>query len=226
MKPLYDITPFTLLDYPDLPAAIFWFAGCNLRCSYCYNPDIVLGDGKISEEEALSFLNTRKGLLEGVVLSGGECTLYPRLLPLCRAIKKMNFKIKIDTNAMRPDILKVLLEERLIDTVSLDYKTTQAHWKKLCETGSESLFWKSFHHLQNSAIPFEVRTTVHTGLIDEATVREMANKLHQAGYQGNYPLQSFLIGCETLRPIESETHQWSLNALQSCSSLPIIHRKI
>lgn len=66
-KPIYSISPFTLLDYPDKTACILWFAGCNMRCLYCYNPDIVLGKGKISYEEALKFLKTRVNLLDGVV---------------------------------------------------------------------------------------------------------------------------------------------------------------
>ncbi len=226
MKRLYDITPFTLLDYPDLPAAILWFAGCNLRCSYCYNPDIVLSRGTISEESALTFLTTRKGLLEGVVLSGGECTLYPNILPFCHAIKSLGFKIKVDTNGMRPDVLKTLLDEHLIDTVALDYKTTQTHWDDLCAGGSEALFWKSFEHLKKSHIHFEVRTTVHTGLIDETTVHEMATKLQAAGYTGVYALQSFLNGCETLKPLTSDKHLWSLDSLQSRLNIPIIHRKL
>lgn len=226
MKPLYDITPFTLLDYPDLPAAILWFAGCNLRCSYCYNPDIVLSRGRITQESAVNFLKTRKGLLEGVVLSGGECTLYSNILPFCHTIKELGFKLKIDTNGMRPDVLRTLLDEHLVDTVALDYKTTQEHWDQLCAGGEEALFWKSFDHLQKSDIHFEVRTTVHTGLIDETTVHEMATKLQSAGYTGVYALQSFLNGCETLKPLISDEHVWSLDSLQSRLCLPILHRKL
>lgn len=226
MKPLYDITPFTLLDYPDLPAAILWFAGCNLRCSYCYNPDIVLSRGRITQESAVNFLKTRKGLLEGVVLSGGECTLYSNILPFCHTIKELGFKLKIDTNGMRPDVLRTLLDAHLIDTVALDYKTTQEHWDGLCAGGEEALFWKSFDHLQKSNIHFEVRTTVHTGLIDETTVHEMATKLQSAGYTGVYAIQSFLNGCETLKPLISDEHVWSLDSLQSRLCLPILHRKL
>lgn len=84
---------------------------------------------------------------------------------------------------MRPDVLKALLDEHLIDTVALDYKTTQPRWDELCGGGSEELFWKSFEHLQNSNIDFEVRTTIHTGLIDETTVVEMAAQLQGGGIQ-------------------------------------------
>ena len=87
-KPLYDITPFTALDYPDHLATIFWFAKCDMQCAYCYNKDIVFGEGKMTEEDAISFLKSRIGLLEGVVLSGGEATLYSSLIEFCQKIKK------------------------------------------------------------------------------------------------------------------------------------------
>lgn len=92
-KIIYNISPFTLLDFPDKTACILWFAGCNMRCAYCYNPDIVLGKGKKTIKEALNFIKTRKGLLDGVVLSGGECTLYKELPEIAREIKKMGFLV-------------------------------------------------------------------------------------------------------------------------------------
>jgi pyruvate formate lyase activating enzyme len=87
-----------MLDYPNYLATIFWFAGCKMRCLYCYNRDIVFGDGKVSIDEALSFLDSRKGLLEGVVLSGGDASLYDGLANFCQKIKERGFKIKLDTN--------------------------------------------------------------------------------------------------------------------------------
>lgn len=72
--PFHGLTPFTMLDFPDRVACIVWVAGCNMRCGYCHNPQIVLGQGSIGEEEILEFLTRRQGLLDGVVLSGGEAT--------------------------------------------------------------------------------------------------------------------------------------------------------
>jgi pyruvate formate lyase activating enzyme len=93
-KPVYSITPFTLLDYPHKTACILWFAGCNMKCVYCYNPDIVFGKGKISISEVLNFLNRRKSLLDGVVLSGGECTSHKNIRQLLQEIKKLGFLVK------------------------------------------------------------------------------------------------------------------------------------
>ena len=106
-KPLYDITPFTTLDYPEHLAAIFWFARGNMRCTYCYNRDIVFGEGERSEDEAIAFLKSRTGMLEAVVLSGGEATLYGGLPAFCARIRAEGFKIKLDTNGLNPTMVHV-----------------------------------------------------------------------------------------------------------------------
>lgn len=198
MKALYDLTPFTLLDYPDTPAAIFWFVGCNLRCVYCYNPDIVFGEARIDEEEALTFLAKRRGLLEGVVLSGGECTLYPNLIPFCVKIKALGYTIKLDTNAMRPDVIASLIAQGLIDYAALDYKAPEAKMSEICAGGSEKRFWESFHLLRESGIDYEVRTTLHPGLLSEDEIVSMAKALKHEGYDRTYYVQLFREGSETL----------------------------
>lgn len=203
MKALYDLTPFTLLDFPDIPAAIFWFAGCNLRCLYCYNPDIVLGSAHIDEEKALSFLSKRRGLLEGVVLSGGEATLYSNLIPFCRSIKALGYKIKLDTNAMRPDIIIALLQENLLDYVALDYKAPSSEMLRMCGGGSEIRFWESFHLLQNQSIQFEIRTTFHPDLLSEDKIITMANALKSEGYKRPFYVQIFRNEVPTLGNIAS-----------------------
>ena len=81
-KLIHSITPFTLLDFPNKTACIVWFAGCNMKCSYCYNPEVVFGKAKLSVEDLMVFLHKRIGLIDGIVLSGGECTLYKEIYPL------------------------------------------------------------------------------------------------------------------------------------------------
>lgn len=206
MKALYDLTPFTLLDFPDIPAAIFWFAGCNLRCVYCYNPDIVLGSARIDEADALSFLTKRVGLLEGVVLSGGEATLYPNLNHFCHKIKALGYKIKLDTNGMRPDIISSLLEEGLLDYVALDYKAPSSEMLRICGGGSELRFWESFHLIQKSSVDFEVRTTYHPDLITEEQIIMMGNKLKCEGYKRAFYVQLFRNGVQTLGNIPPSKH--------------------
>jgi len=121
-KSAYDITKFTTLDYKDHLACIIWFVKCNMRCSYCYNSRIVEGEGILSNQEVFKFLKNRVGKLDGVVLSGGECTLNPDLLEICKEIKELGFKVKIDTNGLNPKLLSELISFGLIDFIALDYK--------------------------------------------------------------------------------------------------------
>src|SRR5690606_40412849 len=99
--PIYTITPFTRLYYPGKAACIIWFAGCNMRSRYCYNPEIVLGKGREDVTEALAFLRSRRGLLEGVLVSGGERTLHRSILPLLASFKESGLCAKVDTNRSR-----------------------------------------------------------------------------------------------------------------------------
>ena len=107
--PIYDVTPFTLLDFPGQTACIIWFSGCNMRCGYCHNPQIVKGVGDKSVEDVLAFLEKRRDLLNGVVLSGGEATLYKDIIPFVTKIKCMGYAVKLDTNGTRPDIIQEML---------------------------------------------------------------------------------------------------------------------
>lgn len=190
-KPIYDITPFTLLDYPHQSACILWFAGCNMRCLYCYNPEIVLGKGSISYEKALSFLASRKNLLDAVVFSGGECLLDKNIISLISEVKKMGFLIKIDTNGSQPKRLEELLKKKQIDYVALDFKSLPENFEKITQSKLFIPFEKSLHLLLKSTVPFEVRTTVHSDLIRKECIRKMVLHLEQNKYEGNYYLQYF-----------------------------------
>lgn len=214
MSGIYDITPFSLIDFPDIPAAILWFSGCNLRCRYCYNPDIVQGEGRISEASVLSILSKRVGLLEGVVLSGGESTLYPNIVGLSREIKTLGYKIKLDTNAMRPDIVERLIENNLLDYVALDYKSPESKMKTICGTGEEKRFWKTFDLLKASGIPYEVRTTFHPDLLSDEDVIGMKNKLLQAGYEREFFLQNYQPDLPTLGNTSNPRRQYDRKLLE------------
>jgi len=190
--PLYDITPFTALDYPGHLATIFWFAGCNMRCPYCYNPDIVLGEGGISEEKAIDFLQSRIGLLEGVVLSGGEATLYEHLPSFCEKIKEMGFKIKLDTNGSNPEMIKALIDLGLLDFIALDYKAPKQKFLKITKNKHYDQFLMSLKFLIKSKHPFEVRTTVCPDLLTVDDINRIIGDLYQRGYRGKYYLQSYI----------------------------------
>ena len=222
-KNIYSITPFTLLDFPGHPACIFWFSGCNMRCLYCYNPDIVLGKGSLRYNDALGFLKTRIGLLNGVVMSGGECTLHPYFIEFIAAVKQLGFLVKVDTNGSKPKVLQTLLEDTLIDYVALDFKAMPE--KEIAITGGRFFeeFSASLDLLLSCDIPFEVRTTVHQSLLTSADILSMSGFLNQKSYKGVYYLQNFKSGVPTLGNIKSNSASLDPAALES-SLIPIVIR--
>lgn len=197
-KPIYSITSFTLLDYPHRSACILWFAGCNMRCTYCYNPDIVFGKGSLSFEEAIKFLKSRKGLLDAVVFSGGECLLHKDIIGLAAAIKELGFLIKIDTNGSRPDVLKKLIDANLIDYVALDFKALPAKFEAITQSDLFPFFERSLELLIDGQISYEVRTTIHSELLNPIQIGMMATWLEQEGHKGNYYLQHYVNGVKTI----------------------------
>ncbi len=214
--PIHSITPFTLLDFPGKTACILWFAGCNMRCPYCYNPEIVLGKGQMEMDVALRFLRSRKGLLEGVVLSGGECTLHAGIFQLLTAVKQEGFDVKIDTNGSRPNVLRALLEQRLIDYIALDFKATESNYHRMTRSGLFPGFAESLALLNEAGIPFEVRTTVHSALIGENDLRSMVGYLHRSGYRGTYYIQHFVNDVPTLADLPWSVNNIPVDTLSTC----------
>jgi len=200
-RPIYSLTPFTLLDYPHKSACILWFAGCNMRCLYCYNPEIVFGKGIISFENAIQFLKGRKQLLDAVVFSVGECLLHKKSIAFIAEVKKMGFLIKIDTNGSKPEVLEELIKKKLINYVALDFKAMPQKFEKITQSKLFMPFEKSLHLLLKSNIPFEVRTTVHSDLLKKEDITEMIFYLENAGYIGNYYIQHFVNGVETIKKL-------------------------
>jgi pyruvate formate lyase activating enzyme len=206
---LYAITPFTQLDFPGELACIAWFSGCNLRCVYCHNPDIFLKHGDKDDSELLSFLESRRGRLTGVVFSGGEATFCPSLPDLARQAKSMGFKVKLDTNGTNPDALRRLVENRLIDAVALDYKCPPHLAQQVIGTTQFTpLFEQSLAYLieehRAGNIGLEIRTTCHVGILHEDDLQWMIDDLDARGYCGDYWLQNIeSTGEKTLGAIAS-----------------------
>ena len=197
-KPIYSLTPFTLLDYPHKSACILWFAGCNMRCLYCYNPEIVNGKGTLSFDEILSFLHSRKNLLDAIVFSGGECVMHKNIIPLITEVKKMGFLVKIDTNGSSTEVMQLLLNQKLIDYVALDFKGPKSKFKAITKSDLYEPFEKTLDVILKSEIPFEVRTTYHSDLLTEEDLIEMIRFLEFKNYVGNYYIQYFKNNVETL----------------------------
>ncbi len=200
-KSISNITPFTLLDYPHQSACILWYAGCNMRCLYCYNPEIVLGKGAISFNTVLDFLNKRKGLLDAVVFSGGECLIHKTIFDHIAKVKEMGFLVKIDTNGSIPNVLKRLLEVHLVDYVALDFKALPAKFETITKSKLFTDFETTFTILKAAAIPFEIRTTYHSELFSNNDIIEMQKYLHQNKYTGTFYIQNFVNGSTTLSPL-------------------------
>lgn len=191
-KVIYDITKFTHLDYPNHLACIIWFSGCNIRCGYCYNKDIVFSkNGIYSYEEILKFLETRKGLLDAVVLSGGEATSHDLTL-FCQEIKKLGFKIKLDTNGTNCEHIEELLELNLLDYIALDYKAPKDKYVQITNSNKYDDFSKTLDMLLNNFRNFEVRTTIHNDLINVDDINNIIKDLTTRGYNKEYYLQEFL----------------------------------
>jgi len=189
---VYDLTKFTHLDYPEHLACIIWFSGCNMRCDYCYNSDIVFAkSGNYTMDDMLEFLKTRVGLLDGVVLSGGEATTHP-LAYFCQEIKKLGFLIKLDTNGTNPHVIKELLDLELLDYVALDYKAPKEKFIKITHSKDYDKFSDTLEMLIKSKIKFEVRTTLHNDLLSVDDINTIIHDLKNRGYSKIYYLQKFL----------------------------------
>jgi len=222
--PIYSLTPFTLLDYPHKSACILWFAGCNMRCLYCYNPEIVLGKGSLSFEKILSFLHSRKNLLDAVVFSGGECVLHKNILPLIAEVKKMGFLVKIDTNGSSPDTMQKLLDQNQIDYIALDYKSPKSKFQSITQSDLYDSFEKTLDLILKTKVPFEVRTTYHSDLLSEEDLREMVGFLESKNYAGNYYIQYFKNNVETLSKLDRSDNRIDCEKL-STSNIKIVLRE-
>ena len=191
-KIVYDITKFTTTDYAGHLSCIIWFTGCNFRCLYCYNDDIVYSkNGKYDLKEVLEFLKSRVGLLDSVVLSGGEATIY-NLIPLCKTIKRLGFKIKLDTNGSNLRLIRELIHLKLIDYIAIDFKSTKDKFKKIVGINIYDNFIKTIQFLIKIDFNFELRTTINKSLLDENDINEMIKTISNLGYKKTYYLQNFL----------------------------------
>jgi len=221
-KIVYDLTPFTHLDFPNHLACIVWMGGCNMRCDYCYNKDIVFtNESQFSFNDILSFLKKRVGLLDSIVLSGGEATQH-HLVPFCQAIKKLRFKIKLDTNGTNPFLLKQLLELNLIDYVALDYKAPKEKFQAITHSNFYEKFSNSLDLLIKNNFDFEVRTTIHNDLLDENDINIIIEDLNKRGYNKSYYLQKFLSTTTNIGNITQSSKKFDPSLL--LDKLPIIWR--
>ena len=153
----------TVLDYPGKVACTVFTHGCNLRCPFCHNARLVVRDEDlIDENEILSYLNKRRGILDGVCISGGEPTLQGDLFDFMKKVKDLGMLIKLDTNGTCPDKLQYAIDNGLVDYVAMDIKNCREEYAKTCGLSKMDIskIEKSVEILMQSGIDYEFRTTV------------------------------------------------------------------
>lgn len=196
----------TLIDYPGRLACTVFTIGCNFRCPFCHNRDLVsLQNFKksrnqlINQQSIFSFLESRKKILEGVCITGGEPTLQPDLPDFCRKIKNLGMKVKLDSNGSNPEILSSLIEKKLIDYVAMDIKSRFADYEKTAGAKINlNNIQKSIQIILQSGLEYEFRTTIVPGLHNLQNLTQLAQELKSllpASYR--LPLRYFL---QSFRP--------------------------
>ena len=212
----------TLLDFPGRVACVVFTNGCNFRCPFCHNASLVVPKGgheDISEDDFFAFLKKRKGVLDGVVITGGEPTLAHGLYDFIVAVKAAGYPVKLDTNGSFPDKLKPLLTDKLLDYVAMDIKTTPENYEHVAGVKVEmDKLKESIDMIRKSGIPHEFRTTVVKGLHTADDIVSIAKML---GADETYYLQGFVDsgdvlteGCEAFS--REEMHEILEKAKEFC----------
>ena len=181
---------FSLIDYPGKVAAVIFTQGCNYRCPFCHNPDLVLPESfnpPLNVEDVMSFLVKRRGQLQGIVITGGEPTLHADLKEFIRDIKALGFLVKLDTNGSRPDVLADILKENLVDLVAMDIKSSLAGYCKATGGAADLEAVKaSIALIRSSGVDHIFRTTVLKGIVSGEDIRQIGVLL---GSYDHYKLQ-------------------------------------
>ena len=200
------LQPLSLLDYPGKVSAVVWTVGCNLRCPFCYNAELVLpglahGLPRLPLEEVVAALTERARFLDGLVVTGGEPALHRDLPLLLREVKELGLRVKLDTNGTRPAVLRSLLGDGLVDYVALDVKAPFARYPEftgllpLPHVASEpvpdvvTLVWESVALVRERAPDYEFRTTVAPGLAPD----DLFSIAHEIRGARRYVLQPFFV---------------------------------
>lgn len=204
----------TLVDYPDRVSSVLFTPGCNLRCPFCHNWRIVMKpEGPyLSEDEALEKLKERQGFIDAVVVTGGEPTIQAGLPDFLRRLQKEGFSVKLDTNGMRPDVLRECLG--LVNYVAMDFKTAPGRYGELGGGSSEALL-ESVGLLMEGGVDYEFRCTVVPGFVDEGAVLEMGRAVSGAR---RFVFQQFVSG-DTLDPGFRDVKPFSKGVIEGFGEL-------
>ena len=183
----------TLLDFPTKVACTVFTGGCNFRCPFCHNASLVLGEDKtpdLPQEEFFRFLERRRGILDGVCVTGGEPLLQKDLIPFLQKIRDMGLAVKLDTNGSAPDRLAEILRVVPPDYIAMDIKNSREKYAMTCGLSSfPEGVEQSIDRIMNSGIPYEFRTTVVRELHTIADIKSIARRIAGARH---YYLQGFI----------------------------------
>ncbi len=188
--PIGGLQKTSLIDYPGKISSLIFIAGCNLKCPYCHNSILVKGGFIPYKQDAIiNFLKERTNLIEGVVISGGEPTLYAKLEELCLQIKNLGYPIKLDTNGTNPDKIENLLKKKLIDYLAMDIKTVPNLYAPIFQKKAEpEKIIESIKLIKTAQIPYEFRTTCSKKIITADIMKKIAQLITGARL---YALQLF-----------------------------------
>ena len=178
---IVGLQKLTLLDYPGTVACTVFLGGCNFRCPFCHNSELLEADVEpiMEVDELIALLKKRKGILEGVCITGGEPTLYSDLPELLARIKELGYKVKLDTNGYKPEVLKKVVKEGLVDYVAMDIKNSSTRYSMTIgvEQADLSRIEECISFLLEGHVAYEFRTTVVELLHTEASIKEMGEWL-------------------------------------------------
>jgi pyruvate formate lyase activating enzyme len=208
----------TLVDYPGKIACTVFLSGCNFRCPFCYSKELVLPEEiknhpQMDEDYFFEFLNGKKNLLEGCVLCGGEPTIYgEELIDFVKKIKEKEFLVKLDTNGTNPDVIKKLIDEKLVDYIAMDIKGPLNQEKYELSSGIKGInlakIKESISLIKDSGIGYEFRTTIVPGLHAREDIIKMVEDISPADkyYLQNFRAEKGVIDSklDNVRPFEDE----------------------
>jgi pyruvate formate lyase activating enzyme len=206
----------SLLDYPDKVSAIIFTHGCNLRCPYCHNPELVVDKfsrkTEITQKYLFQFLKNRKEKLDGVVITGGEPLIHEDLGKFMKKIKDMGYLIKLDTNGTYPERLKKLIKDNLIDYIAMDVKYSKSDYiKSSARKGVSKRIMESIQVIMDSGIDYEFRTTYVKKFHDINSVEKIGKMIKGAQ---KYYIQNFRAG-KTLDPYLSSVNSFTQKELKN-----------
>jgi len=169
----------TVLDYPGKLACTIFTFGCNFRCGYCHNPELIVDDGKseIKKEDIMKFLEERKGFLDAVCITGGEPTLNKDLPEFISKIRELGLLVKLDTNGSNPNILKELIDKKLVDYIAMDVKSPLESYERITNVKVNGADLQKSIDMIRGTENYEFRTTAVPGLFDESSARKIGEWL-------------------------------------------------